>query len=52
MVAAVASGSDWADHPVTQTNVIYVALEGQLGLRTRVQALEHDRGGVYQKGIR
>ena len=32
--------------------MIYVALEGQLGLRTRVQALEHDRGGVYQKGIR
>ena len=52
MVAAVASGSDWAGHPVTQTNVIYVALEGQLGLRARVQALEHDRGGVYQKGIR
>ena len=52
MVAAVASGSDWAGHPVTQTNVIYVALEGQLGLRTRVQALEHDRGGVHQKGIR
>lgn len=52
MVAAVANGSDWAGHPVTQTNVIYVALEGQLGLRTRVQALEHDRGGVHQKGIR
>ncbi|QIL84317.1 AAA family ATPase (plasmid) [Diaphorobacter sp. HDW4A] len=52
MVAAVASGADWAGHPVTQTNVIYVALEGQLGLRTRVQALEHDRGGLHQKGIR
>ena len=52
MVAAVASGSDWAGHPVTQTNVIYVGLEGQLGLRARVQALEHDRGGLHQKGIR
>lgn len=43
MVAAIACGADWAGHPVTRTNVIYVALEGQIGVRTRVQALEHDR---------
>lgn len=51
MVAAVASGSDWAGHPVTRTNVIYVALEGQIGVRTRVQALEHDRGVSHLEGI-
>lgn len=51
MVAAIASGSDWAGHPVTRTNVIYVALEGQTGVRTRVQALEHDRGVSHLEGI-
>lgn len=51
MVAAIASGSDWAGHPVTRTNVIYVALEGQIGVRTRVQALEHDRGVTHLEGI-
>lgn len=51
MVAAIASGSDWAGHPVTRTNVIYVALEGQIGVRTRVQALEHDRGVSHLDGI-
>ena len=51
MVAAIASGSDWAGHPVTRTNVIYVALEGQIGVRTRVQALEHDRGVNHLEGI-
>ena len=51
MVAAIASGSDWAGHPVTRTNVIYVALEGQIGVRTRVQALEHDRGVSHLEGI-
>ena len=51
MVAAIASGSDWAGHPVTRTNVVYVALEGQIGVRTRVQALEHDRGTGHQEGI-
>lgn len=51
MVAAIATGSDWAGHPVTRTNVIYVALEGQIGVRTRVQALEHDRGVSHLEGI-
>jgi len=51
MVAAIASGSDWAGHPVTRTNVVYVALEGQIGVRTRVQALEHDRGVSHLEGI-
>ena len=51
MVAAAASGSDWAGHPVTRTNVIYVALEGQIGVRTRVQALEHDRASATWEGI-
>lgn len=51
MVAAIASGADWAGHPVTRTNVVYVALEGQIGVRTRVQALEHDRGSDHLEGI-
>lgn len=51
MVAAIANGADWAGHPVTQTNVIYVALEGQIGVRTRVQALEHDRDVSHLEGI-
>lgn len=51
MVAAIASGADWAGHPVTRTNVIYVALEGQIGVRTRVQALEHDRDVSHLEGI-
>jgi len=51
MVAAIASGADWAGHPVTRTNVVYVALEGQIGVRTRVQALEHDRGTGHLEGI-
>lgn len=44
LVAAIASGSNWAGRSVTQTNVVYVAREGQIGLRARVLALEHDRG--------
>ena len=51
MVAAIASGADWAGHPVAQTNVVYVALEGQIGVRTRVQALEHDKGIGHLEGI-
>jgi hypothetical protein len=51
MVAAIASGVDWAGRPVTRTNVIYVALEGQIGVRTRVQALEHDQGVGHLDGI-
>ena len=44
LVAAIAGGSNWAGLAVTQTNVVYVAREGQIGLRARVLALEHDRG--------
>ncbi|RYH16805.1 MAG: AAA family ATPase, partial [Alcaligenaceae bacterium] len=51
MVAAIASGSDWAGHPVTRTNVLYVALEGQIGVRTRVQALEYDQGIGHLEGV-
>jgi hypothetical protein len=51
LVVAVATGRDWAGHTVTKTNVVFVALEGQIGLRARVQALEHDRGIESQEGI-
>lgn len=51
LVAAIANGSNWAGHPVTKTKVIYVALEGQIGLRKRFQALEHDQGTGPLDGI-
>ena len=44
LMESIAAGQAWAGHDVVQTNVLYVALEGQSGLRRRVQALEHDRG--------
>lgn len=51
LVAAIARGSSWAGHPVFQTNVLYVALEAQIGVRSRVQALEHDLGTGPLNGI-
>ncbi len=51
LVAAIASGSNWAGLSVTQTNVVYVALEGQIGLRARALALEYDRGTSPQECV-
>lgn len=51
LVAAIARGSSWAGHPVFQTNVLYVALEAQIGVRSRAQALEHDLGTGPLDGI-
>lgn len=51
LVAAIASGTSWAEHPVVKTNVVYVAREAQIGVRDRVQALEHDQGIGPQDGI-
>lgn len=51
LVAAIAGGSNWAGLAVTQTNVLYVAREGQIGLRARVLALEYDRGPSPQECV-
>lgn len=51
LVAAIASGSSWAGHPVIQTNVVYVAQEAQISVRGRVLALEHDQGTGPLDGI-
>lgn len=51
LVAAIAGGSNWAGLAVTQTSVVYVAREGQIGLRARVLALEHDRGPGSQDSV-
>lgn len=51
LAGCISSGTDWAGHPVTQTNVVYLAREGQIGLRTRFQALEHYRGVGPNDGV-
>jgi putative DNA primase/helicase len=38
--AAIASGEDWFGLRVAQASVVYVALEGEVGLKLRVQAWE------------
>jgi hypothetical protein len=43
MATAVASGSPWFGIRVTKTPVVYVVLEGESGLKKRVQAWEKDR---------
>jgi hypothetical protein len=45
MCAAISEGTSWFGHRVEQTPVIYVALEGEGGMKLRVQAWEqhHDR---------
>jgi hypothetical protein len=40
LCAAVANGAEWFGHRVTQAPVVYVALEGEHGLRQRTQAWE------------
>lgn len=51
LMAAIARGSNWAGHPVFQTNVLYLAQEAQIGVRSRVQALERDLGTGPLEGI-
>lgn len=44
MAAAIASGRNWFGFRVTRAPVVYCALEGEAGLRKRVQAWETDTG--------
>jgi KaiC/GvpD/RAD55 family RecA-like ATPase len=52
LATAVAEGSEWFGYPVSQTNVAYVALEGEAGYRQRVKAWEMANGRVLPDGLR
>lgn len=52
LAAAVAEGLDWFGHPTQQRDVVYVALEGQAGLRLRVKAWEARHGRPFPSGVR
>lgn len=52
LAAAVAEGADWFGHPTQQGDVVYVALEGQAGLRLRVKAWEAYHGRPFPSGVR
>ncbi|MBK7897954.1 MAG: AAA family ATPase [Betaproteobacteria bacterium] len=52
LAAAVAEGVDWFGHPTQQGDVVYVALEGQAGLRLRVKAWETYHGRPFPSGVR
>ena len=40
LACAIAEGADWFDIKVRKTPVVYIALEGQMGFRTRIDAWE------------
>lgn len=52
LAAAVAEGVDWFGHPTQQGDVVYVALEGQTGLRLRVKAWEVYHVRPFPSGVR
>ena len=52
LAAAVAEGVDWFGHPTQQGDVVYVALEGQAGLRLRVKVWEAYHGRPFPSGVR
>lgn len=52
LAAAIAEGIDWFGHSTQQSDVVYVALEGQAGLRLRVKAWEEHHGRPFPSGVR
>lgn len=52
MAAAIAEGAEWFGHSTQKRDVIYVALEGQAGLRLRVRAWEAHHGRPFPSGVR
>lgn len=50
--AAVASGMDWFGHQTKQSPVVYVALEGQAGIRRRVAAWAKHREAAYPNNVK
>ncbi|MBL8327592.1 MAG: AAA family ATPase [Rubrivivax sp.] len=50
--AAIAEGAEWFGYRVTQTPVVYCALEGEAGFRVRVAAWEAAKGRSLPAGLR
>jgi hypothetical protein len=44
LAAAISRGEDWFGHRTTQTTVIYLMLEGEGGIRNRLEAFEKIKG--------
>ena len=44
LAAAISRGEDWFGHRTTQTTVIYLMLEGEGGIRNRLEAFENIKG--------
>ena len=44
MTLDIANGRNWLDRPTRQASALYIAAEGVLGLKTRIQAYRHRRG--------
>lgn len=51
LAAAIAEGQDWFGHATKRSNVVYVALEGQAGLRLRAAAWEKHHGRPFPAGV-
>ena len=51
MALSVASGHEWLGRSVRQCNILYIAAEGVLGLKRRIQAYRH-RHGLSDDNIR
>lgn len=52
LAAAIAEGRSWFDCRVSAAPVVYAALEGEAGIRTRVQAWESHYGRQLPDGLR
>lgn len=52
LAATIAEGAEWFGHTTRQRDVVYVALEGQVGLRHRVKAWEAHHGRPFPSGVR
>lgn len=52
LAAAIAGGREWFGRKVRQTNVVYVCLEGEGGLRQRQEAWEQRNGAAMPAGFR
>lgn len=52
MAAAVADGADWFGHRTNRHQVVYVALEGQMGIPARVAAWERHHEQPYPDDVK
>lgn len=51
LAAAIAEGRPWFGHQISAADVVYVALEGQAGIRMRVAAWEKAFGRPFPSGV-